>query len=106
MGKNYRAKHFGRRHASNRLQSPTSIGEIIRYLGMAMLVGVGAAIALNAYEAHQARKAILDALPPGYQFPGCDAVRARGLDPLHSYEPGYSESMDGDGDGIACEPYR
>lgn len=79
--------------------------EIIRCLGTAILVGVGAAFALNAYEAHQARRAVLDALPSGYQFPGCDAVRARGLDPLYNYEPGYSEKMDGDGDGIACEPY-
>jgi len=44
-------------------------------------------------------------LPVGYQFPGCDAVRAQGLDPLQRGEPGYGEHMDGDGDGIACEPY-
>jgi hypothetical protein len=53
----------------------------------------------------QARKAVLAALLPGYQFPRCDAVCARGLDPLHSYEPSYTENMDGDGDGTACEPY-
>ncbi|WP_404479331.1 excalibur calcium-binding domain-containing protein [Novosphingobium sp. BL-52-GroH] len=100
MGKNY-----SRAGRSGDFRWPTTTGEIIRYLGIAVLVGVGAAFALNAYEAHQAREAILDALPPGYQFPGCDIVRARGLDPLYSYEPGYSESMDGDGDGIACEPY-
>jgi len=99
MGTNYRA---GRRRG---FRWPKTTGEIIRYLGAAMLVGVGAAFSLNAYESHQARKAVLDALPPGYQFPGCDAVRASGLAPLYSYEPGYSENMDGDGDGIACEPY-
>ncbi|WP_443972079.1 excalibur calcium-binding domain-containing protein [Sphingobium sp. CR28] len=58
------------------------------------------------YDRYKARQAALAALPPGYQFSGCNEVRARGLDPLHSYEPGYSERMDGDGDGIACEPYR
>lgn len=26
--------------------------------------------------------------------------------PIYSGEPGYRESMDGDGDGIACEPLR
>ena len=39
-------------------------------------------------------------------YPGCDAVRAAGLDPLYAGQPGYREEMDGDGDGVACEPYR
>ncbi|TNE38964.1 MAG: excalibur calcium-binding domain-containing protein [Sphingomonadales bacterium] len=25
---------------------------------------------------------------------------------MYRGEPGYREGMDGDGDGIACEPYR
>jgi hypothetical protein len=37
---------------------------------------------------------------------GCDDARAAGTAPIYSNEPGYRESMDGDGDGIACEPYR
>ena len=39
-------------------------------------------------------------------YPGCNAVRAAGKAPLHSGEPGYRIGMDGDGDGIACEPIR
>jgi len=39
-------------------------------------------------------------------YPGCDEVRALGKDPIYAGEPGYRETMDGDGDGIACEPYR
>ena len=39
-------------------------------------------------------------------YPGCDAVRAAGKAPLYSSQPGYREGMDGDGDGIACEPHR
>jgi hypothetical protein len=39
-------------------------------------------------------------------FPGCNAVRAAGLAPLYRGEPGYRPEMDGDDDGIACEPYR
>jgi Excalibur calcium-binding domain len=38
-------------------------------------------------------------------FAGCNEVRARGLAPLRRGEPGYGEHMDGDGDGVACEPY-
>ena len=37
-------------------------------------------------------------------YPGCNAVRAAGKAPLHAGEPGYRVEMDGDGDGIACEP--
>lgn len=37
---------------------------------------------------------------------GCDDARAAGTAPIYSGEPGYREGMDGDGDGIACEPYR
>jgi len=37
---------------------------------------------------------------------GCDDARAAGTAPIYSGEPGYHESMDGDGDGIACEPHR
>jgi hypothetical protein len=39
-------------------------------------------------------------------YAGCDEVRAAGKAPLHSGEPGYRTEMDGDGDGIACEPHR
>jgi hypothetical protein len=37
-------------------------------------------------------------------YSGCDEVRALGKDPIHAGEPGYRTTMDGDGDGIACEP--
>lgn len=39
-------------------------------------------------------------------YSGCNAVRAAGAAPLHAGEPGYRPEMDGDGDGIACEPHR
>jgi hypothetical protein len=38
-------------------------------------------------------------------YPNCDAARAAGVAPIHRGEPGYREGMDGDSDGIACEPY-
>ena len=43
---------------------------------------------------------------PEIYFAGCKAVRAAGLAPLYRGQPGYRAEMDGDGDGIACEPYR
>lgn len=39
-------------------------------------------------------------------YSGCREVRAAGAAPLYRGSPGYSEGMDGDGDGIACEDYR
>jgi len=44
--------------------------------------------------------------PPGAFYPGCNAARAAGVAPLYRGEPGYRPEMDGDSDGIACEPYR
>jgi len=39
-------------------------------------------------------------------FSGCNEVRAAGLAPLYEGQPGYRPEMDGDDDGIACEPHR
>jgi len=39
-------------------------------------------------------------------YSGCGEVRAAGKAPLYAGQPGYRSEMDGDGDGIACEPYR
>jgi hypothetical protein len=36
-------------------------------------------------------------------YSGCNEVRALGKDPIHMGEPGYRATMDGDGDGVACE---
>lgn len=39
-------------------------------------------------------------------YSGCEEARAAGAAPLHAGQPGYRKGMDGDGDGVACEPYR
>lgn len=44
--------------------------------------------------------------PAKIYYAGCNEVRAAGRAPLYKGEPGYREGMDGDGDGIACEPIR
>lgn len=43
---------------------------------------------------------------PGDYWSGCNDAREAGTAPIYHGEPGYREEMDGDGDGIACEPYR
>lgn len=42
----------------------------------------------------------------GVYFRNCNEARAAGAAPLHRGQPGYREGMDGDRDGIACEPVR
>lgn len=39
-------------------------------------------------------------------YSGCNEVRAAGKAPLHADDPGYRSDMDGDNDGLACEPIR
>lgn len=41
-----------------------------------------------------------------WSYRGCDEVRAAGAAPLYRGQPGYGVHMDGDLDGIACEPIR
>jgi hypothetical protein len=39
-------------------------------------------------------------------YPNCNVARAAGAAPMFAGQPGYRSGLDGDGDGIACEPYR
>ncbi len=39
-------------------------------------------------------------------YSGCREARAAGVAPIYAGQPGYRSGMDGDGDGIACEPPR
>lgn len=40
----------------------------------------------------------------GDYWGGCNSARAAGTAPIFRGEPGYRPGMDGDNDGIACEP--
>jgi hypothetical protein len=50
----------------------------------------------------RARPAVAVSAP----FPGCNAARAAGAAPVYRGDPGYGPHLDGDGDGIGCEPIR
>lgn len=39
-------------------------------------------------------------------YAGCDRARANGHENIARSEPSYREWMDGDSDGLACEPVR
>ena len=50
-------------------------------------------------------KARLEQVMASVYYLGCDQVRAAGKAPLRYGDPGYRPEMDGDGDGLACEPF-
>ncbi|MEO5578979.1 MAG: excalibur calcium-binding domain-containing protein [Sphingomicrobium sp.] len=80
------------------------------------LVGTAAAVALDSnprtvtiggepqHPTEQA--AASNAVERSVTYAGCDEVRRIGKAPLYAGQPGYRIGMDGDGDGIACEPRR
>lgn len=41
-----------------------------------------------------------------WSYRNCREARAAGAAPLYRGQPGYGAHMDGDNDGIACEPYH
>jgi hypothetical protein len=41
----------------------------------------------------------------GDYWENCSAARRAGVSSINASEPGYREEMDGDGDGVACEPF-
>lgn len=45
-------------------------------------------------------------VPVDRPFANCDEARAAGAAPVLRGEPGYGPHLDGDNDGIGCEPYR
>jgi hypothetical protein len=53
--------------------------------------------------AESAESADVPAGTPQQPYADCSAARAAGAAPLHRGEPGWSDRMDGDGDGVACE---
>ncbi|WP_083949137.1 excalibur calcium-binding domain-containing protein [Sphingobium cloacae] len=89
-------------------------------LGGAMVIGLAAgvgSVALSAdgrqtmgMKANEAAVAtgMARARPPepGDSWGGCNDARAAGTSPIYRGEPGYRSDMDGDDDGIACEPYH
>jgi hypothetical protein len=103
-----------------RKQQVASRKTAVRYLGIAaaagVLIGGGSAVFSGNGLARisQAAKAtgvwtgVLRAREPqvGDTWRGCDEARSAGTAPIYAGEPGYREGLDGDNDGIACEPYR
>jgi len=79
---------------------------LILYWGVCLAV---IAVGLNAWRpeigqrlAYALRDPAMDLTAP---FPNCSAAHAAGYSDIPVGSPAYTERQDGDGDGLACEPY-
>ena len=78
-------------------------------LAAAGLVGTTGGLLMAEVDNAPARakqRAAQEAVEQSVHYEGCDTVRMLGKAPLYRGQPGYGAHMDGDGDGIACEPHR
>jgi hypothetical protein len=109
LGARYRRKQqIGvQKAALNYLGIAVAAGAIIGTGSVALGEG-GSARIFEAVKPIGVRAGIVRAREPqaGDFWGGCDDARAAGTAPIYFGEPGYREEMDGDGDGLACEPYH
>lgn len=73
-------------------------------LGAAGLAGTAGGLLWAGAETYPQRMAERDAIEKSVHYEGCNEVRLLGKAPLYRGQPGYGAHMDGDSDGIACEP--
>jgi len=87
---------------------------MIAAIGGGAVIGIGSAGPTGATAAAGSAREVGAALgvvrarppQPGDRWPGCNDARSAGTAPIYRGEPGYDAAMDGDDDGIACEPIR
>lgn len=92
-----------RRRQKTRRAARSTVAQVLL---LALLGGLAVGSVLGG-AATPGRLALRQKAPPaGAYYPGCNAARADGVAPLYRGEPGYRPELDGDSDGIACEPHR
>jgi hypothetical protein len=91
-----------RRYRRSRRTSPLEF-----LIGAAVVGGmIGVALADHSELTMSKEKlAQMHAVEASVYYSGCREAWAAGAAPIHRGEPGYRPEMDGDDDGIACEPY-
>ncbi|MDO7834733.1 excalibur calcium-binding domain-containing protein [Sphingobium sp. HBC34] len=87
-----------------RLDQPMSADELDRQQPGGGALSAPAAPAAPAPRRVQAPAAGAGSATGAYR--NCRDAWAAGAAPLYRGQPGYGAHMDGDGDGIACEPYH
>jgi hypothetical protein len=116
MARHYPKHHRSRTHREAEPETSTERGGWLPIFLLAAVVGGGAGAISNPQAAYallgKARPVAVSLglararVPqPGDYWAGCDDARAAGSAPIYAGEPGYRSDMDGDSDGIACEPH-
>ena len=109
-----RPHNHRRKHEQKNSSSSGSVLVGLRLIGAAAVGGWAlaspeqqAAAGSTAKEVAVATGAVRERAPrDGDHWSGRNDARSAGTAPTYRGEPGNREGMDGDGDGIACEPYR
>ena len=101
---------FGRRwRGSNRAAEMASRSRrMLLEAGMVFLIALGATLYVLAPKAPGRAEVntFVENRTTDQHFSGCDEARAAGREDIPRWDPSYREHMDGDGDGLACEPIR
>jgi hypothetical protein len=92
---------------AQRKRRSSFIGQVVGAAAVAASIGWTQAPLLNsAWAQLNATPEEIARVEQSVHYSGCSQARAAGAAPLYRGTPGYREGMDGDDDGIACEPYR
>lgn len=95
-----RARRERNRKIVNVLSGAFSVG----ILGAIISVGLERPL-VSTYRTVSEDTPTIEARERSVYYSGCNEARAAGAAPIYAGEPGYRSDMDGDSDGIACEPY-
>jgi hypothetical protein len=87
-----------------RAQRATTRSSVLQVVGAALMAGLAIGAVWTAGTNRSQAYVRASAPPAGAYYPGCNAARAAGVAPIYEGEPGYRPELDGDSDGIACEP--
>jgi Excalibur calcium-binding domain len=92
---------------ARRKRRSSFLGQIVGAAAIAAVIGWTQAPLLNAAWAQlNVSPEEIARVEQSVYYSGCSEARAAGAAPLYRGTPGYREGMDGDRDGVACEPYR
>lgn len=86
-------------------QFPLLIGVLVGAVGATALSPQQSGATLTAQPLGQS-KARPTSPAPVRPFRNCTEARAAGAAPVYRNDPGYGPWLDGDDDGIGCEPYH
>jgi hypothetical protein len=105
--RNSRVRHRRPLSRGKRRLARNSVGELVLILSLIALAAWKVAPQLRSGStlASTPRQQVMQVEESAY-YPNCAAARSAGVAPISRGQPGYREGLDGDDDGVACEPYR